>query len=106
VDVAEVLTTLGSEAAFRSDGRDSETVVSEGPARVIVSILDAGRDVGGERSDGFVAIYVVEGGGRMDRDGVEMEMSAGSLAVLAPGASWKLRAESRTAFIGTFWQPA
>jgi quercetin dioxygenase-like cupin family protein len=106
VDVAEVLTTLRGETAFRSDGRDSETVVADGPARVIVSVVDPGREVGGSTSDGYVSIYLLEGGGRIVRDGVETELSAGSLAVLAPGAAWKLRAHSESAFVASFWRPS
>lgn len=106
VDVAEVLTTLRGETAFRSDGRDSETVVAEGSARVIVSVVDPGREVGGETSDGYVSIYLVEGSGRIVRDGVETALSAGALAVLAPGAAWKLRADSETSFVASFWRPA
>jgi quercetin dioxygenase-like cupin family protein len=106
VDVAEVLTTLRGETAFRSDGRDSETVVAEGSARVIVSVVDPGREVGGETSDGYVSIYLVEGSGRIVRDGVETALSAGALAVLAPGAAWKLRADSESSFVASFWRPA
>ena len=106
VDIADVLATLRGETAFRSDGRDSETVVADGPARVIVSIVDAGREVGGETSDGYVSIYLLEGGGRIVRDGVETELSVGSLAVLAPGAAWKLRAHSESAFVASFWRPS
>ena len=68
--------TLRGETAFRSDGRDSETVISDWPARVIVSVVDAGREVGAETSDGHVSIYLLQGGGTIVRDGVEERMSA------------------------------
>jgi hypothetical protein len=106
VDVAEVLARLRGETAFRSDGRDAETVVSEGPARVIVSVVDPGRDVGGDRSDGYVSILLLEGGGRIVRGGVETSLAAGGLAILAPGAPWKLHADVESAFVASFWQPA
>jgi quercetin dioxygenase-like cupin family protein len=105
VDVAAVVGDLGAEEPYRSFGRDSQTIVSDGPARVIVTLLDAGGDVGAATSDGHVSLYVVEGSCRLERGGEETTLAAGSLAVLAPGAPWSLRADARTAFVASFWQP-
>jgi hypothetical protein len=105
VDVAALVTDLREEASYQADGRDSETIVSDGPARVIVTVLEAGMDLGAERSDGHVMLLLVEGSGALGRDGAESPMTAGSLAVLAPGEPWSLRADTRSAVVASFWQP-
>ena len=104
VEVAATVARLRGERAFMTDGRNSETVVSDGPTRVIVTVVDAGRNVGGERSDGHVAVVLLEGHGTLARGDAEAALSAGSLAVLAPGAAWSLRAEAPCAFVASFWQ--
>jgi quercetin dioxygenase-like cupin family protein len=105
VDVAAIVGGLREEDPYRSFGRDSQTIVSDGPARIIVTLLEAGSDVGAATSDGHVSLYVIEGSCRLERDGQDVMLTAGSLAVLAPGAPWSLRADARTAFVASFWQP-
>ena len=105
VDVAAVLGDLRDEEPYRSFGRDSQTILSDGPARIIVTLLEAGSDVGAATSDGHVSVYVIAGSCRLERDGEETTVPAGSLAVVAPGAPWNLRADERTAFVASFWQP-
>jgi hypothetical protein len=105
VDVAEVAAGMRSERAFVTDGRDSETIVSDGPARVIVAIVDEGRDIGGDTSNGHVSIILLDGNGVIARGGEEKPVRAGCLAVLAPGAAWHLHVESRTTIVASFWQP-
>jgi hypothetical protein len=105
LDAAMTISRLRGEAAFRTDGRNSMTVVSDGPTRVIVTVVDAGREVGGERSDGHVSIVLLEGRGILVRGDSEAALTPGSLAVLAPGSAWSLRAEQPSAFVASFWQP-
>jgi quercetin dioxygenase-like cupin family protein len=104
VEAPTTFERLRGEQAFMTDGRNSETVVSEGPTRVIVTVVDAGRHVGGEHSDGHVSVVLLEGHGTLTRGDAEAALSVGSLAVLAPGAAWSLRAETPCAFVASFWQ--
>jgi hypothetical protein len=106
VDLIETLARLRGEAAFLSDGRTSETVVSDGPTRIIVTVAEAGGDVGGETSDGHVSILMLEGAGAVVRGAEETAVAAGALVMLAPGSAWSLRLETPSAFVASFWQPA
>jgi hypothetical protein len=106
VDLTDTLARLRGEAAFRSDGRNSETIISDGRARVIVSVADGGRDVGGETSDGHVSILLLEGAGTIVRGSEETAVAAGAFVMLAPGSAWSLRLDAPSAFVASFWQPA
>src|SRR5688572_21708994 len=99
LDAAMTISRLRGEPAFMTDGRNSMTVVSDGPTRVIVTVVDAGREVGGERADGHVSIVLLEGRGTLVRGDAEAALTPGSLAVLAPGAAWSLRADEISAFV-------
>jgi hypothetical protein len=105
-DLIETLARLRGEAAFLSDGRNSETVVSDGPTRVIVTVADGGRDVGGETSDGHLSILMLEGAGAIFRGAEETAVAAGAFVMLAPGSAWSLRLDAPSAFVASFWQPA
>src|SRR5687768_12451038 len=103
VNVAETVARLRGESAFRTDGRNSETVVADGPTRIIVTVVDAGRDVGGERSDGHVALILIDGAGTLVRGDTRAAIDAGMLAVVAPGSAWSFRADAASAFVASFW---
>jgi hypothetical protein len=106
IDLAATFARLRAEDAFRSDGRNSETVVSDGPTRVIVTVADGGRDVGADTNDGHVSILLLEGAGRVVRGAEETAVAAGALVILAPGSAWSLRLDGPSAFVASFWQPA
>jgi hypothetical protein len=106
IDLTETLARLRGEDAFRSDGRNSETVASDGPARVIVTVADGGREVGGETSDGHVSILLLEGAGTILRGAEQTEVAAGAFVMLAPASAWSLRLDAPSAFVASFWQPA
>jgi hypothetical protein len=103
---AEAIARLREEPAFRDDGRNSETLVADGRTRVIVTVVEAGRDVGSEHSDGHVAIVLVEGAGSLVRGHDEAVLEEGDVAVIAPGLAWTLRAATPCALVASFWQPA
>lgn len=102
---AETLARLRAEPAFRDDGRNSETLVADGPTRVIVTVVESGRDVGGEHTDGYVAIVLLEGAGSLVRADAEAALAAGDVAVIAPGTAWSFRPASPCALVASFWQP-
>ena len=102
---AETVARLRAESAFRTDARTAETLVADGETRVIVTVVDAGRDVGGEHNDGHVAIVLLEGAGSLVRADAEAALAAGDVAVIAPGTAWSFRPASPCALVASFWQP-
>ena len=90
---AETVARLRAEAAFMTDGRNSETLVADAATRVIVTVVDAGRDVGGEHSDGHVSLVLLEGAGTLVRGDADAALDAGDVAVMAPGPAWSFRAD-------------
>lgn len=96
---------LRSEAAFETDGRNSKTIVHDGVARVVVTAVDEGRDVGGRTSHGRIAILMIEGAGTLSQGGEQTNVTAGEIATLAPGDGWEFRAEQPSAMVACFWQP-
>jgi hypothetical protein len=96
---------LRSEAAFETDGRNSKTIVHDGIARVVVSAVDEGRDVGGRTNHGRIAIVKIDGAGILSQGGEQTNVTAGEIATLAPGGGWEFRAEQPSAMVTCFWQP-
>jgi quercetin dioxygenase-like cupin family protein len=101
----DIAAELRRDAAFGTDGRLARTVIHDGPARIVVSVVDVGRVIGGETSDGHVAILVLEGEGALDRGDDSTALSPGTVAVLKPGEGWSLRAATPFACVACFWQP-
>jgi hypothetical protein len=103
VDVADVAGRLRDEAAFRSDGRNAETVHDDGSVRLLVGVVDTGRDIGAMESDGYLTITLSEGRGTLRRADEELEVAAGTTAILAPGAAWAFEASEPSVLTATFW---
>lgn len=103
--VSDIVDQIRSEAAFETDGRNSKTIVHDGVARIVVTAVGAGRDIGSESNDGRIAIVVVEGSGRLRQGDEKMDLSSGDIATLAPGTGWTFHAEQPTAMVACFWQP-
>jgi quercetin dioxygenase-like cupin family protein len=106
-DAASLASRLAREPAFETDGRNSQTVHDDGFVRVLVSVVAAGRDIGAQRSEGYVTLTVVDGQGRMTR-GPEpgeaaAELRSGTTVILAPGAPWSYRAETMSTLVAYFW---
>jgi quercetin dioxygenase-like cupin family protein len=102
-DVADVAGRLREEPAFRTDGRNAETVHDDGTVRVMVGVIDTGRDIGALQSDGFMTISFSEGRGTLRRGEEELEVVAGTAAILAPGAAWAFEATEPSILMATFW---
>jgi hypothetical protein len=105
-DVGGLAARLIDEPAYQTDGRNSETVHDDGRVRVLVSVVAAGREIGAERNDGYVTPSMVQGAGSLARGTEDATwLSAGATAILAPGASWALRAEDTSVLMAYFWTP-
>ena len=104
--IPAVIERLRREPAFATDGRNAQTILHDGSARVIVTALDAGREVGSETSDGPVVLMILEGEGTLAQAGQQSRLVEGSLVTLAPGSGWSFTADAPTAMVACFWQPA
>lgn len=105
-DVGDLAARLIAEPAFATDGRNSETVHDDGRVRVLVSVVAAGREIGAERNDGYVTLSMIQGAGSLARGTDDATwLSSGTTAILAPGASWSLRAEDTSVLMAYFWAP-
>lgn len=103
-DVGNLAAGLVAEPAFQTDGRNSVTVHDDGHVRVLVTVVAAGREIGAERSDGYVTLTLIQGAASLARgDGEPTRLRSGTTAILAPGASWALRAEDTSILVAYFW---
>jgi quercetin dioxygenase-like cupin family protein len=103
-DVGDLAARLSAEPAFRTDGRNSEMVHDDGRVRVLVSVVAAGREIGAERSDGYVTLSMIQGTGWLTRGTKDATwLRSGTTAILAPGASWSLYAEDTSVLMAYFW---
>ena len=103
-DAAALASTLTREPAFATDGRNSQTVHDDGFVRVLVSVVAAGRDIGAERSEGYLTLMVADGLGWLSRGSEEpVSLRSGTTVILAPGASWSYRADTMTTLVAYFW---
>ena len=103
-DVGDLAARLIAEPAFQTDGRNSETVHDDGRVRVLVTVVAAGREIGAERSDGYVTLSMIQGAGSLARgDGDHAQLRSGTTAILAPGASWTLCADDTSILMAYFW---
>jgi quercetin dioxygenase-like cupin family protein len=105
VTISHIAEQLRAEAAYATDGRNSRTIVHEGEARVVVTAIGEGRDVGSTTSDGPVALVIVAGTGTLTQGDQQVELRGGDLATLAPGGAWRFEARAETALVACFWQP-
>lgn len=105
-DIGDLAARLSAEPAFQTDGRNSETVHDDGHVRVLVSVVAAGRDIGADRSDGYVTLSMIQGAGSLLRGTEDAAwLRSGATAILAPGAPWSLRAEDTSVLMAYFWAP-
>ena len=104
--ISEVVDQIRSEAAFDTDGRNAQTIVHDGAARIVVTAVDAGRDIGSDVTDACIAFVVIEGSGTLEQGGEEIGIDSGDIATLAPATGWTFHAEQPTAMVTFFWQPA
>jgi hypothetical protein len=105
-DVGDLAARLIAEPAFATDGRNSETVHDDGRVRVLVSVVAAGREIGAERNDGYVTLSMIQGAGSLARGAVDATwLGSGTTAILAPGASWSMRADDTSVLMAYFWAP-
>lgn len=103
--IAEVVDQVRAEPAFRTDGRNSKTIVHDGATRIVVTAVEAGRQIGSTTNDGRIAMVMIEGSGRLGQRGQEVDLTSGDIATLAPGGGWSFRAEQPTALVTCFWEP-
>lgn len=103
-DSAEVAARLRAESAFRTDGRNAETVHHDDTARVVVSVVAADREVGAERSDEYVTLTLTDGQGELRRGDEVIPIAAGTTAIVAPGATWSFQAARATTFVICAWR--
>jgi quercetin dioxygenase-like cupin family protein len=103
VAITQVAERLQAEPAFMTDGRNAQTIHDDGVGRVIVSVLAGGRDLGARRSEGHVGLLLTEGRGTLRRAGEALELSAGTMVIVAPDAEWSFEATESSVLVGTFW---
>ena len=97
---------MRGEQAFATDGRNSETVLHDGSARVVLTALEQDREVGSESGHGRAVVLLLEGEGTLAQGGEQSSLSSGDLALLAPSMSWTFKASKPCAFVACFWQDA
>jgi quercetin dioxygenase-like cupin family protein len=100
---ADIAEQLRMEPAFMTDGRNAQTVHDDGTVRALVSVVAAGREIGADRSDGYVTLSLTEGGGMLRRADDDLELAAGTTVIMAPGAPWRFEATESSVVMAHFW---
>jgi quercetin dioxygenase-like cupin family protein len=106
IAVMETVARMRDEQAFATDGRNSETILHDGIARVVLTALAQGREVGSESGHGRATLIMLEGEGTLTQGDKRSALKSGDLALLAPAMSWTFTASQACAFVACFWQDA
>jgi quercetin dioxygenase-like cupin family protein len=106
IAVMETIERMRGEQAFATDGRNSETVLHDGIARVVLTALEQDREVGSESGHGRATLFLLEGEGTLTQGDEQSSLQSGDLALLAPAMSWTFKASRPCAFVACFWQDA
>jgi mannose-6-phosphate isomerase class I len=104
VAMTETVERMRREQAFATDGRNSETVLHDGSARVVLTALEQDREVGSESGHGRAVVLLLEGAGTLAQGDEQSSLTSGDLALLAPAMSWTFKASQPCAFVACFWQ--
>jgi redox-sensitive bicupin YhaK (pirin superfamily) len=98
-DLAEELRRLGSEPPGNDQDRATITLARAGTLRVAVSRLTAGSELGGDDTEGALAVVVLGGSVTVEHDGAAERAEADQLVVIDRGGPWSLTAETDAALL-------
>lgn len=96
---------LRREQDFVRGDRASVTLQHADAMRVVLTALREGASLGAERSDDWLALDVIEGSVRIERQGKRADLSAGMRAIVQPDSPWSLTATDATALLLSTFTP-
>jgi quercetin dioxygenase-like cupin family protein len=105
VDLREEIRRLSDEPHGNDRDRSAVTLAKLGSFRMVLTTVSAGATIGGDDTNGSLAIQVVSGAAVVSRDADETRVEPGQVAVVAEGAPWRARAESDCALLLTLSWP-
>lgn len=98
-DLARELEHLRGERGYDEFGRSSKTLAKGGNLRLVLTAARSGVRLGEDDAEAPLAVHVLEGRVRVDRDGEALELDAGSVGWLGEGPGWALEAADDAAVL-------
>lgn len=104
-DLAAEIQRLRGEDEWADRDRNARTLAKEIDFRVLLSVMRAGARLNEEDGDARVSIQLLDGAARLDANGEEQRLAAGTLAVVDAGRPWALTADGECAVLLTLAWP-
>ena len=98
-DLVAELESLRSEPGWVEHGRTSKTLAKAPTFRVVLTLLRAGGTVGDDDVWSPIAVQVLEGAVRADRDGQSVDVPDGGLVWFDAGSGWQVTAVQDAALL-------
>lgn len=93
-------------ALLELHGRNARTLLKAGPLRVTLVMVQAGRHIAAHRSDGPIALHVLDGDIRFRGAGQEHRLVTGDLLVASAGLEHDVASDAGGTFLLTVVQPS
>ncbi len=100
-DIDEELERLRNEPEYAEHDRNAITLAKDGDLRIVLVSLRPDALIGDEEADGTVSVQVVEGTVNVDSRDETVDLTAGQLAIVAPGDPWLVSAREESAVLVT-----
>jgi quercetin dioxygenase-like cupin family protein len=98
-DLTAELESLRSEPGWVEHGRTSKTLAKAQTFRVVLTLLRAGGTVGDDDVWSPIAVQVLGGAVRADRDGQSVDVPDGGLVWFDAGSGWRVTAVQDAALL-------
>lgn len=93
-DIRDELARLAAEPPGNDSGRSTVTLARANRLRVVLTRVQAGRELGGRDTDGALAVLVSDGTVTVSRAGAVERAGPEQLVVVDRGAPWRLVADT------------
>jgi hypothetical protein len=105
-DLAAELESLRTEPGWVEHGRTSKTLAKAPTFRLVLTLLRAGGTVGDDDVWSPIAVQVLDGAARADREGRSVDVPDGGLVWFDEGPGWQVTAvEDAALLLAVTWPP-
>ena len=99
--LSDALAALRAEDHPARSGHRQVTLLQRGPVTQVLFSFDPGGHLQEHSASGLVTIHALEGRVRVEAEGVDHELTAGSVLILDPDVPHDVRASERSAMLLT-----
>jgi quercetin dioxygenase-like cupin family protein len=105
LDLAQELADVRRDDAYKTGGHNAKTLARYPDLRLVLIALDGGKRLEQHQTKGRVSIHVIEGKVTIGLDTEKVELGAGCLLEVAPGAAHDVEAMEPSALLLTIAWP-